>query len=43
MTLSIGIAAFHADADSADSLIARSDRMLYRAKESGRNRVELDP
>jgi len=43
MTLSIGIAAFHADADSADSLIARADRALYRAKENGRNRVELDP
>ena len=43
ITLSVGIAAFHADVDSADSLIARSDRMLYRAKENGRNRVELDP
>lgn len=43
ITLSVGIAAFHADTDSADSLIARADRALYRAKESGRNRVELDP
>ena len=43
ITLSVGIAAFHADADSADSLIARADRALYRAKENGRNRVELDP
>jgi diguanylate cyclase (GGDEF)-like protein len=43
ITVSVGIAAFHIDTDSGDSLIARADRALYRAKESGRNRVELDP
>lgn len=43
ITLSVGIAAFHADSDSADALIARADRALYRAKEGGRNRVEIDP
>ncbi len=42
LTISVGIAAFHADRDSAETLIARADAALYRAKEGGRNRVELD-
>ena len=43
LTISVGVAAFHADSDSGESLIARADAALYRAKEGGRDRVELDP
>jgi len=42
LTISVGIAAFHADNDSGEALIARADAALYRAKEGGRNRVELE-
>jgi diguanylate cyclase (GGDEF)-like protein len=42
ITLSVGVAAFHSATDSAETLIARADGALYRAKESGRNRVEVD-
>jgi diguanylate cyclase (GGDEF)-like protein len=38
VTTSIGITELHGD-DSLDRLIARADRALYRAKQSGRNRV----
>ena len=41
ITVSIGIAAMHAgDADS-DVVLQSADKALYRAKEAGRNRVEL--
>lgn len=40
VTASFGVADFHRD-DSADSLFARADQALYRAKEHGRNRVEI--
>ncbi len=39
VTLSVGIAAFHAEKDTAESLIARADAALYNAKRGGRNRV----
>ena len=39
-TLSIGLATFPEDADSAASLLARADEALYRAKQQGRNRVD---
>jgi diguanylate cyclase (GGDEF)-like protein len=42
LTVSVGIAAFHADGDSGEALIARADAALYRAKEGGRNRVEFE-
>jgi diguanylate cyclase (GGDEF)-like protein len=42
LTASVGIAAFHAGGDSGEALIARADAALYRAKEGGRNRVELE-
>ena len=38
ITTSIGLAHLQAD-DALDQLIARADRALYRAKQSGRNRL----
>ncbi len=37
--ISIGVAAFPADADDTSSLFQRADEALYRAKQGGRNRV----
>jgi diguanylate cyclase (GGDEF)-like protein/PAS domain S-box-containing protein len=41
ITVSIGIAMFGAGDDASDTIMARADDALYRAKESGRNRVEV--
>ncbi len=41
LTVSIGLAMLGSD-DSAESLLGRADEALYRAKRSGRNRVEAD-
>jgi len=38
-TVSIGISTFPENGADANSLIESSDRALYKAKESGRNRV----
>jgi len=38
-TISIGVASFPDDADDMSQLIDKADRALYKAKESGRNRV----
>jgi len=48
VTLSIGVATFPDDGDSADSVISNADAALYLAKRGGRNRVvyharALDP
>ena len=40
-TLSIGIACQHVQGEELDSLLLRSDRALYRAKQLGRDRVEV--
>ncbi len=42
ITVSVGVAAFRVETDTAETLIARADSALYRAKEAGRNRVEVD-
>lgn len=39
LTISIGIAVFPDDATELNHIIDRADQMLYKAKESGRNRV----
>jgi diguanylate cyclase (GGDEF)-like protein len=44
LTVSIGVANLPDDADEGEELIDMADRALYRAKQSGRNRVSLyDP
>lgn len=40
VTVSFGITQFH-EGDTGDSLIARADTALYKAKNNGRNRVEI--
>ncbi len=40
-TLSIGIACQRAHGEALDSLLLRSDQALYRAKQQGRDRVEI--
>ncbi len=39
VTVSIGVAAFPADAADKDSLIHKADKAMYQAKQKGRNRV----
>ncbi|HSA33634.1 MAG TPA: GGDEF domain-containing protein [bacterium] len=40
VTISIGIAAFDPAMEKPDDLVALADKLLYKAKENGRNRVE---
>lgn len=42
VTISIGCAGLRLGTDDGTTMIERADRALYRAKESGRNRVEVD-
>jgi diguanylate cyclase (GGDEF)-like protein len=42
VTASFGVADYHSG-DTADSLFARADQALYRAKDGGRDRVEVAP
>ncbi len=39
LTISVGLASFPEDAETAKELIDKADKALYKAKESGRNRV----
>ena len=40
MTASLGVTCFDAGITNADQLVERVDSCLYRAKATGRNRVE---
>jgi len=40
-TMSFGLARLHAG-ESADAIVRRADRLMYEAKQSGRNRIEDD-
>ncbi|WP_029010874.1 GGDEF domain-containing response regulator [Azospirillum halopraeferens] len=41
-TVSIGVGVLHPDDRSVETLLARADAALYRAKRGGRNRVEVE-
>jgi diguanylate cyclase (GGDEF)-like protein/PAS domain S-box-containing protein len=41
-TVSVGVTWFASGDSNADSILARADRALYRAKDNGRNRVEAE-
>jgi diguanylate cyclase (GGDEF)-like protein len=42
VTISVGVAEYQWSMESADSLVEAADTALYRAKQAGRNRVELE-
>ena len=42
ITFSIGVTPFTRGDRNIDAVLARADQALYRAKENGRNRVELE-
>ena len=42
VTVSVGVAEFQGESDSADALMRRADQALYKAKRDGRNRVVAD-
>jgi len=42
ITVSLGVSEFQ-DTDTADELVGRVDRAMYRAKQNGRNRSETEP
>ncbi|MCA9780599.1 MAG: diguanylate cyclase, partial [Candidatus Eremiobacteraeota bacterium] len=39
VTISLGLATFPEDGDTRQALLKAADRALYKAKETGRNRV----
>ncbi len=42
ITASIGLAGFNRETETPDRLLKRADELLYKAKNSGRNRIEVD-
>ena len=42
LSISIGIATFHADDENEQQALKRADKALYRAKMAGRDRCEID-
>jgi diguanylate cyclase (GGDEF)-like protein len=42
VTASIGVSDLRPDDDGMQDLLARADAALYRAKQGGRDRVEVD-
>ncbi|MBX6320925.1 MAG: PleD family two-component system response regulator [Rhodospirillaceae bacterium] len=42
ITVSIGVTDLHGPNDTAEEILKRADRAMYRAKNGGRNRVEAD-
>ena len=42
-TISVGVATLHPHENNYDTLMNRADSALYRAKQLGRNRVEVEP
>lgn len=43
LTISIGVAAFPENGKNAEEMLKRADQALYKAKQSGRNRVMVSP
>ena len=41
VTMSLGVAQWHASHEDFEELMARADRALYGAKRGGRNRVSV--
>lgn len=41
-TVSIGVAEAHPEDTSFDDVLRRADRMMYKAKEAGRNQVVVE-
>ena len=41
VTLSLGVASYHGQFDNEEQITKAADDALYRAKENGRNRVEI--
>ena len=41
LTLSVGVACRQPDTEQAETLLKQADEMLYKAKQNGRNRVEV--
>ncbi len=42
VTISLGVASWHEDMASGEDMTKMADRALYRAKQQGRNRVEIE-